>query len=446
VEEVTPLPGQAASALPVQENDVECPGSKCEYAAGVTALVQECRRLEAERGQCLHACLDLSPESAAQPRRGDRTRQHARQQLQQTLRQEAVTCYQQLQDQGATLDEVAQRLGLRPRTLRYWEHLSRPASCALLLGRPLVRSPRPERQAVLDYFKLVGPGVGLPTLQEKFPALARAELTDLLGRYRAVCRVRYGSSLHVLHWQVPGRVWAMDFAALTWHGLPGTLPPVAGKYPYLLAVRDLASGYQLAWVPVSAASAAETQTVLARLFREHGAPLGLKSDNGPPFRADDMKKFLAEEAVFPLFSPPACPGYNGAIEAAIGSLKTRTQRHAVAHGHGGLWTEDDLVAACAEANAGHPRRLNGRTPSWVWDERSSLADVERVCFTLTVERHRFLVRSELGIAQEELLDHWQQSGVDRKALERALVEHDHLLFTRRRLPLTIKPGKVTKVV
>jgi len=36
--------------------------------------------------------------------------------------------------------------------------------------------------------------------------------------------------------------------------------------------------------------------------------------------------------------------------------------------------------------------------------------------------------------------------VDRQAIERALVEHGHLLFTRRRIPLTIRAGKVTKDV
>jgi hypothetical protein len=68
--------------------------------------------------------------------------------------------------------------------------------------------------------------------------------------------------------------------------------------------------------------------------------------------------------------------------------------------------------------------------------------LERVVFALTVDRQRFQARDELGIAQEESLDHWRHSAVDRQALERALVEHGYLLFTRRRLPLTIRPGKV----
>jgi len=68
---------------------------------------------------------------------------------------------------------------------------------------------------------------------------------------------------------------------------------------------------------------------------------------------------------------------------------------------------------------------------------------ERVRFELAVERHSFLARREMNMAQEQLLDHWQASAVDRKAIERALVEHDYLLFRRRRLPLTVKVEKVT---
>ena len=64
-----------------------------------------------------------------------------------------------------------------------------------------------------------------------------------------------------------------------------------------------------------------------------------------------------------------------------------------------------------------------------------------IVFALTVARRRFQVRAELGIAQEEPLDHWRSSAVDRLAIERALVEHGHLLFTRRRIPLPIRTAK-----
>ena len=134
--------------------------------------------------------------------------------------------------------------------------------------------------------------------------------------------------------------------------------------------------------------------------------------------------------------------YNGSIEAAIGSLKRRTEEQARQQGRGGRWDLADLEAAQAAANTSHPRRLNGRTPTSVWETRTPIDPLERVIFALTVDRQRFQVKDEQGLDQEESLDHWRQSAVDRQALERALVEHGHLLFTRRRIPLMIRAGKV----
>src|SRR5437868_1132119 len=61
--------------------------------------------------------------------------------------------------------------------------------------------------------------------------------------------------------------------------------------------------------------------------------------------------------VTPLISPPYYPRYNGAIEAGIGSLKTRTQAHASCHGHPAYRTCDDVAAAQDDAN--HNARPRG---------------------------------------------------------------------------------------
>jgi transposase InsO family protein len=338
-------------------------------------------------------------------------------------------------------------LNLSPRTLRQWDCDCRLETMALVpVGRPTARSPLPVRQAILDYFKLTGPGVGVPTLQEHFRDVARAELTDLLARYRAVCRARHAAWQRVLHWQTPGRVWAADFTEPSRYGTAPSLPPIAGLCPSVLAVRDLASGCMLAWQPLPNLTEEVTRAALARLFALHGAPLILKVDNGSAFRADGFKKFLDGSGVIPLYSPPSCPGYNGAIEAAIGSLKNRTEDQAHAQGRSGLWALADLAAAQTAANASHPRCLNGRTPASVWESRTLVDPVERVVFELSVQRQRFQVRNERRIDPEDTLDHWRHSAVDRQAIERALVEHVHVLFTRRRIPLTIRAGKVTRDV
>ena len=150
----------------------------------------------------------------------------------------------------------------------------------------------PVRQAILDDLKLTGPGIGIPTLQEHFPDVARGELADLLARYRAVYRVRHAPRQRVLHWQTPGRVWAADFTEPSRYGLAPTLPPIAGLYPYVLAVRDLASGCMLAWQALPAMTEQVARAALGRLFALHGAPLILKVDNGSAFRAALLQAFL----------------------------------------------------------------------------------------------------------------------------------------------------------
>lgn len=417
--------------------------------ATAVATLLERFRVECGRGQGEHLdrvqrLFQAEREAATQPRRRGPARQQRKRHVQQEIRRKTVACSHELCERGCTLDEVAELLQLTPRTLRQWEYTCRPERLALVpLGRPTARAPVGRRQAVLGFLKEHGPGVGVPTLQEQFPDLARAELTDLLERYRHILSVRHHESVRVLHWPVLGRVWALDFAEPSLPGQGDVLAPVEGRYPYLLAVRDLASGYQLAWLPVTAATSAITCAALARLFAAYGRPLVLKADNGPPFRAEQTKRFLQQAGVHFLFSPPYWPGYNGSIEAAIGSLKTRTEQHAAEHGHAGRWTWADVEAAPRQANVRQPRRLHGLTPAEAWASRTLVSDVERVRFELAVERHRYLARSELRFDSTMALDHWQGSALDRKAIERALVEHDYLLFRRRRLPLTVKVEKVT---
>src|SRR5262249_41693966 len=148
------------------------------------------------------------------------------------------------EEQGWTLPEVAGQLHLTARTLRQWLHDSqRPGPPVHPLGRPLARPPVAVRNSVIAWLGEAGPAVGLPSLRQGCPGLAGAELEDLLRRYRRVWRRRHQQALHVLDWPVAGAVWAMDFAQAPL--------PVEGRYPYLLAVRDLGSGQQLLWLPVA---------------------------------------------------------------------------------------------------------------------------------------------------------------------------------------------------
>jgi transposase InsO family protein len=355
------------------------------------------------------------------------------------VRRHAVAVAADIAAVGYTTTEIAELLHVTARTLRQWRHDDTPAGDAIrLIGRPAGRSAPGQRNAVIHYLDRYGPGVGLPPLREAFPTMTRAELDDLLHRYRRVWRARHRRPLHVLTWTTPGTVWAMDFAEAP--------AAIDGVGPYLLAVRDLASGEQLLWQPLRAATAAAAAEALAGLFVVLGAPLVLKSDNGSAFGAPAVATLLHNFGVLSLFSPPYTPSYNGAIEAGIGSLKDRTEAHAARHGRPGQWTWDDVAAARLEANAtARPRGPVGPTPDQAWAARPSLTADQRLSFRRSVEAHRSDARGELEELPTGPRSAPNERAVDRVAIRRALVEHGVLLFTRRSIPPAIPRQKAEAI-
>lgn len=342
-----------------------------------------------------------------------------------------------LDEQAWTRPAVAALLGLPDRTLRLWQQHERWGSLRVrALGRPALRSAPEQRRRVLELLAWVGPGLGLPSLRACFPRLGRGELADLLARYRRLWRRCHGEALWRLHWTTPGAVWAVDF----------TEAPAAvdGLYPYLLAARDLASGQQLLWQPLAHATAAEVRHALASLFVLHGPPLVLKSDNGSAFCAGAVQGLLAGAGVIPLFSPPYWPRYNGAVEAGIGALKGRTERQAVLAGRPGQWTWQDAEAARQEANAtARPHGASGPAAEQLWQERPRVGAEERERFEACVARCRQEVRQEAGRGCEEGDGDEEEGARERKAIQRALVEHELLSLSRRRIPSPIPRPKVT---
>lgn len=323
---------------------------------------------------------------------------------------------------GWTWSRVADLFHVSDRTLRRWCRRDTPAP----LGRPVHRSPRAERNAVVHFLDEHGPRVGVPTLRACFPAMTRAELTDLLRRYRRVWRRRNRVPLRVLTWPVAGRVWAVDFT--------GPRPPIDGRYPYLLAVRDLASGRQLLWQPVEAAAGETARDALASLFAGHGPPLVLKCDNGSPFTSGVVAELLATHDVVALHSPPYWPRYNGAIEAGIGSLKDRTDARAARSGRAGEWTWDDAAAACAEANAlSRPRGPSGPSPDDLWSARRPIMPEERAAFAEAVGgARREQEAAETCAAGAAVVRSLRE--MDRCAIRLALERCGYLHYKRRSIP------------
>jgi transposase InsO family protein len=311
-------------------------------------------------------------------------------------------------------------------------------SAVAFLGRPHVHGSAAEGDAVIAFLNGHGPCVGLPTLRAEFPDLARAELQDLLGCYRHLWLAAHPRELCELHWHVPGAVWAMDFTEVH--------PWIDGRCRYVFAVRDLASAMQLAWRPVLDLSVAAVLPELQLLFTVYGSPLVLKSDNGSAFRAGLLKRFLGRWQVWPLYSPPGAPWYNGAIEASIGSLKTRTQYQAWRHGHAEGWTSADLEQARELANTtARPRGPRGPTPAEAWAARRSPTQSERDRFAATVHQCEQEARRQEGIDLHVELDHYEQAALHRRVLQEALVQHGYLSLTRRRVPQRLFGRKVAMI-
>jgi transposase InsO family protein len=351
-------------------------------------------------------------------------RQREQRQTERAARLAAAQLARQLADGGGRWSRVAGWLHISERTLRRWrrgEVLARP------LGRPVLRSSREVRGAVLAALDEHGPGVGVPTLRACFPGMSRAELADLLTRYRRVWRARNRVPLRVLTWSVVGSVWAVDFT--------GPRPAVDGRYPYLLAVRDLASGRQVLWQPVAAATAEVARDALAALFAEHGPPLVLKCDNGSPFTAAAAGELLAAHGVLPLHSPPHWPRYNGAVEAGIGALKDRTAARAARAGRAGAWAWDDAAGACAEANAlSRPRGASGPSPDELWSVRRPITAAERAAFRASVEALRNVAQTGATPCAGGAADVMSERAMARDAIRLALERCGYLHYRRRTIP------------
>src|SRR5207244_5338653 len=135
------------------------------------------------------------------------------------------------------------------------------------------------------------------------------------------------------------------------------------------------------------------------------------------------------------YSPPATPGYNGAIEASIGSLKTRTKFEAYRSGRAGVWTSADLDAARDLANtSARPRGPRGPTPAEVWETRRPPTQAQRAAFPALVQDQEMIARRQDGIAADAVLTHYEHAALQRRVLTQVLLEGGFLTITRRPIP------------
>jgi transposase InsO family protein len=293
-------------------------------------------------------------------------------------------------------------------------------------GRPAERGSVERRNEVWGWISSLGGEVSVRSLREDFPDLSRGELRDIKRRWRHVARRQPGKLLHRLRFTTPGTVWAMDF----------TEPErkVDGIFPSLFVVRDLASGKNLAAMPVFHQDSRSARDVLRALFLWLPPPLVLKSDNDKAFKTDEMRELLRSHGVLPLYSPTYYPPYNGACEAGIGTIKLFAHHAAANRGCPGEFTADDFFEAVCRGNAlTRPHGHDGPTPDEAWADAIEIHDWTRGYFHDCYQREckKELDRQDLPTLFD--LEPADQEKVDRAALGRALRKCGFLCFKRRRV-------------
>ena len=386
----------------------------------------------------LAALLESSKPHPAARRRGPR-RQRRLRDAERRVRKSALAYLRWGVKRGLSIGEIARHLGTEVSTLNVWrqrwksDRLQRRDR-----GRPIHVVSDDLRWSFLAVFGLMGPHVGLPTLRSLFPDMARSAIIDMQRRCRGIYRRSHSWVVHALRWTRVGAVWAIDFSDLP--------APIEGLYEKLFIVRDLASGYVVLAIPAWKESAHLVIQMLATLFKWLGKPLVVKADNGGSFISDELKAFLEAAGVRILYSPPCTPRYNGAVEAGIGSIKTRAMWQSALHDRPGDLTCDDIEAAVRQANeTGRPNGRHGPTPQDLWLERQPITPEERRSFDELCKRYAAEEYTRRGWLPEVSLQHMEKASIDRVAISRALIEQGFLVIRRRRITPPVSVFRLRKI-
>jgi len=342
----------------------------------------------------------------------DRARHHLEELLKrECLRRELALGHWQRSEHGTrSAEAVAALFGTSASSLRRWR---RERQEGKLGSEP--RGPKPFQpsstflRAILECieeFVLIG----TRALYRALPGIPRVWIEWFCARVRArkARRACQGS----LEWTRVGAVWSMDHTELD--------ATIDGEFPFLLVVRDLASGKVLNALPTRSTDHGPVVAELERLFELRGAPLVLKMDNGSGLIHEEVAKRLEGHGVTALRSPPYTPRYNGAIEAGMGSLKHYLKEIAAQQGRPGRPTRDDLEGALLlQAALGGPR---GATvpPSEAWRDRTPI----------TAEERRSFLQALAAIRESLLRDSPQAPIVERRAVRTVLTDLKYLVIRR----------------
>jgi putative transposase len=247
----------------------------------------------------------------------------------------------ELIEAGVGITEVAERLGVSRQAIYDWKARYREDPEQGLQDRSRRPNTSPSRtsdwieQRVIEERKRWGFGSKkiLRRLQDDDPAVvwpprstidaifARAGLTRLRERPArrrfAPVEARQASKA-----TAAGQVMTADFK--------GQFRLKNGRYCYPLLVADPVSRYLLACDGFMRISLEQTWSTFVRVFREHGMPEMLHTDNGVPFGTSGHGRFstisvrLMKYGIQPVYSRPGHPEDNGRHERLNRTLMERT--------------------------------------------------------------------------------------------------------------------------
>lgn len=400
------------------------PGQPGGAAAGDDALPPpQRRRQERHRTQMEEACRDGLVRRARRRHDCGPAWQLRRRERERRLRLQALACRRwALWHAGWDRERFCRASGIDDRTLRAWQNLiAKPAAPQ---GARAGIATLEQRRQILD-FLLLWDEIPYRELQRHFPEIPGGDLARIYWAWR---NRGHDDTWRCLHWRTPGAVWAMDYTPAD--------RPIDGVFPFVLLVRDLAAGVSLASLPVHRARAAHAYDLLHCLFRQHGPPLVLKSDNGSHFTHHRIRKLLSRHGVIHLRSPAQYPRYNGACEAGIGALKTRTFHCAARAGHPAFWTSDDLERARCQGNHRWQPSAHA-TSQTAWDLRKPITTTQRQAFKDQLARVQ--VRMTADDRERDLAKRKTPATIRRHAIAAALTHCGHLTIRSEPIPQLVSP-------
>ena len=247
--------------------------------------------------------------------------------------------------------------------------------------------------------------------------ISRRMFNQVTKEVRKECILGRRQAMTMIQWHCPHMVWSMDDFEFK-HKTKS----------YIDQVHDLSSKYK--FEPLVAKKAFNGEEIagnLTKLFKQYGAPLILKSDNGGNFKSLAVKSVLYDFKVIFLNNPPNYPQYNGSMESAQGETKREIKKMLLE-----FKNPDTFPFAVRQAvhNINHKPRpsLGGEWSCFQWQMH---ADV-RFSKTYRTEVYKTIKQLALDIAEGVqysnqkvvLLKSW------RKAVETWLHQNGHITMRR----------------